>query len=91
MKSKEDIHLAIASLTMVIFKSDGVTRKMARKAASVLCWAMDYPSDFDLFMDKVKEQNLFGDMTPERLDEIIKESIEQVKEHEQHDDGGHSE
>jgi hypothetical protein len=53
MKSKQDIHLAIASLTMVIFKSDGET--------------------------------------PERLDEIIKESIEQVKEHEEHDDGGHSE
>ena len=91
MKSKQDIHLAIAALTMMAL-SQGTTDKhvikLARKSASILCWVMNYPSDFDKFMDKIKANPPF-DISPDRLDEIIKESIEAVKQHEV--DGGHSE
>lgn len=80
MKSKQDIHLAITALTMMTFKArtQGDAR-LARKAASVLCWVMEYPTDFDKFMDKVKELDLFNSISPEKLDEIILESIVAVQ------------
>lgn len=80
MKSKQDIHLAIAALTMMTFKARTQNdARLARKAASVLCWVMNYPTDFDKFMDKVKELDLFNSISPERLDEIIQESIVEVQ------------
>jgi len=91
MKSKQDIHLAIATLTMM-FMHPGAGKeqtKLARKSASILCWVLDYPNDFEKFMEKVKSDPPF-DLSPDKLDEIIKKSIEAVK---QHEDGGqgHSE
>lgn len=83
MKSKQDIHLAIATLTMMALRSsaDKEQTKLARKSASILCWAMDYPSDFTKFMDSVKADPPF-DLSPDKLDELIKESIEEVRDHE---------
>lgn len=86
MKSKQDIHLAIAVLAMMTFK--GGTReqkRQARKVCSALCWVMDYPSDFDKFWELVKSQNLFGDISHERLDEIVEDSVRTVME--EHDGG----
>lgn len=88
MKSKQDIHLAIAVLTMMTFK--GGTReqkRQSRKVCSALCWVMDYPSDFDKFWELVKSKSLLEDISQERLDEIIKESVESVRGH---DDEGFS-
>lgn len=84
MKSKQDIHLAIAALTMMTFKARTIDdKRLARKVTSVLCWVMDYPTDFDKFMDTVKERKLFNDISPERLDEIIQESLVAVHKKEE--------
>lgn len=81
MKSKQDIHLAIATLTIITFKGGTTEQKQrARKICSALCWVMDYPSDFNKFMEAVKSQNLFGDVTPERLNEIVEDSVRTVME-----------
>jgi hypothetical protein len=91
MKSKQDIHLAIAVLTMMALRPnpDKHQTRLARKSASILCWVLGYPSDFDTFMDKVKSDPPF-DISPDKLDEIIKQSIEAVKQH-QAEDGGFNE
>lgn len=81
MKSKQDIHLAITALTMLMFKADKPEdKKLARKGASILCWVMNYPNEFDAFMDKFKELNPLGDVTSERLDEIVQQSIAQTQQ-----------
>lgn len=88
MKSKQDIHLAIAVLTVMTFRTTNPEQiKLARKSASILCWVMGYPNDFDKFMEKIKENPPF-DITPERLEELV---VEAVKAVEAESEEGHSE
>lgn len=76
MKSKHDIHVCMAGMTMLAHDQTitELERKVAISAMQMLCWVMDYPTTFDDTFAAIK--NHFGH-DQEHLDKIIKEAFEE--------------
>jgi hypothetical protein len=97
MKSKEDIHIAIAGLTMIVHEHVEEMTELelgiARTGLSLLCWVMDYPTNFNETFEALKEQFGKDKFKADELEAIIKETLVEVKEErdKRKQDGGHCE
>lgn len=75
MKTKEDIHIAMAGLTALGHdnKITDIQRTAARLAMSVLCWVLDYPTNFDETFKAMKKA--YG---PEFVEKCMAEALRET-------------
>lgn len=77
MKSKEDIHIAMAGLTVLSYdnKITDLQRTTARLGMSLLSWVMDYPNNFDDTFKSMKKA-----YSSEFVEKCLAEALKETKD-----------